>query len=104
MKVVVGATYSTTHPDYPKVRVIARRACEVEQKTRRSSKDIDKMEIYEVYHERGFVCQVCDGKYHAPIFLDLDGCWRENDKFFNLDQQLSLPIERYSLEFFNLNK
>lgn len=100
MKIVVGAKYSTTHPDYPIVRVISRRACLTETRTRETTyKGQPKTEQYENYIERGFVCQIVDDRFTKPLlFLDTDGCWFDGDINFHLDQQLSEPTERYVLD------
>lgn len=80
----VGATYTTTHPLYPQVRVIDELA-----------RDVDT---------NGNVCGPCkgysvcvvDGKFHMPVFVDKDGFFID-DKEYYVDERIEdIPIlEKY---------
>lgn len=65
MDIKIGATYTTSNPDIPTIRVI----CELSRDTDAKGNVIGKC--------RGYQAQVCDGKYHAPVWVNVDGTFTD---------------------------
>lgn len=81
----VGATYTTTNPNVPEVRVIA----ELSRDTDKNGRVIGEL--------RGYNVQVCDGTYHAPMTIDAYGVFNDIDGC--LAEQIAPALERYKPKF-----
>ena len=81
LDIKVGATYSTSNPDIPEIRVI----CELSRATDKSGRIIGKL--------RGYQAQVCDGVYHAPLIITTDGDFRDTDG--SLQKMVKEPVRGY---------
>lgn len=81
MDIKIGATYSTSNPKIPTIRVI----CEL-------SREVDKKGDL-VGPCRGYMAQVCDGKYHAPLRLDAYGMFE--DVYGGLEKMVEPPLQKY---------
>lgn len=77
----VGATYSTSNPDIPEIRVI----CELSRAIYKSGRIVGKL--------RGYQAQVCDGKYHAPLIITPDGDFEDIDG--SLQKMVKEPARGY---------
>lgn len=65
----IGATYHTTNPACPQVRVICERARAVDTNGNECGPCV------------GYAVQVVDGKYHRPLFIDADGRFLDNNDY-----------------------
>lgn len=81
MDIKVGATYSTSNPKIEYIRVISELSRDVNEKG-----DV-------VGPLRGYMAQVCDGKYHAPVSLDAYGMF--NDIEGGLIKMIQPPLQKY---------
>lgn len=77
----IGATYSTSNPDIPEIRVIS----ELSRATDKSGRVIGKL--------RGYQAQVCDGVYHAPLIITPDGDFEDIDG--SLQKMVKEPARGY---------
>lgn len=77
----IGATYSTSNPDIPEIRVIS----ELSRATDKSGRVIGCL--------RGYQAQVCDGVYHAPLILDAQGFFQDIEGC--LQKMIKEPTRRY---------
>lgn len=78
--ILIGATYHTTDPAHPQVRVICERARAVDTNGNECGPCV------------GYAVQVIDGKYHEPMFIDKDGCFLDEPEY-KLDRCME-EIER----------
>ena len=77
----IGATYSTSNPDIPEIRVI----CELSRATDKSGRVVGKL--------RGYQAQVCDGTYHAPLIITPEGDFQDIDG--SLQKMVKEPVRGY---------
>lgn len=77
----IGATYSTSNPDIPEIRVIS----ELSRATDKSGRVIGCL--------HGYQAQVCDGTYHAPLVLDAQGFFQDIEG--GLQKMIKEPTRRY---------
>lgn len=98
MKINVGAIYSTKSEQYPRVRVISERGCNVryvnKTRIRNGAEYIEKTEVYE---PTGYCVQPVGTKTMAPVFfVDLEGVYDVKEGLY-LVEQLTKPLQRYLL-------